>query len=343
MTTTTTTTPSVFTGHAWFSYPFLLWHAWSLCLTCITIIAPLSIIGGIFPPSLYGRAVYGLQTKACQTWCRSSLAMLSWWGVSIEFNPGGLETLLASSRQQRSVIVCSNHRSDFDAMFLSAAFPQYLRFVMKESLKHVPGIGWMAQMMGHVFLSRNNWERDRLALRSSTKVSSSSSCTVVFPEGTIFQPDVRDHRNSTYGNSQAERFTHVMIPKWRGIYELTRSCGGGGGSPVILQTTIIFPEFRDTPWEHRMVEWSVILSRGMPRRIYIHIEPPNNNDGDDVTTFRRRLDDAFIRKSDRISAKTPLRRRHPPSFVAVHASVMPWLVLTFWCGAWTFLFFLAAR
>jgi 1-acyl-sn-glycerol-3-phosphate acyltransferase len=74
------------------------------------------------------------------------------------------------------------HRSNLDTPIVSTVTPRVVRFMGKESLWAVPGLGWLLTALGGFPVRRGH--ADREALRRAEEVLGRGEPLVVFPEGT---------------------------------------------------------------------------------------------------------------------------------------------------------------
>ena len=86
-------------------------------------------------------------------------------------------------------IFMMNHRSLIDIPVAMSALPTPLRFIAKDSLKHIPFLGWFIASTGMVFLGRKNKALPLSGLRKATTLVSSGHSLLVFPEGTRSRND----------------------------------------------------------------------------------------------------------------------------------------------------------
>ena len=104
------------------------------------------------------------------------LCRMNWTRVEVE----GRE----NARKGQSYIVMSNHQSHFDILAFYGHWGRQFRWVMKEELRKVPGLGWYCDAGGHVFIDRSSHEKAVASLKAATKVLSGGISVMIFPEGT---------------------------------------------------------------------------------------------------------------------------------------------------------------
>lgn len=95
-----------------------------------------------------------------------------------------------------SIIVCSNHQSNWDPVMLAGAMPKQraLRFFAKKELFDVPVLKRILTRSGQIPVSRG--EGDRQALRSVLQKLKEDEVISIFPEGTR-------SKDGTLGKAQA--------------------------------------------------------------------------------------------------------------------------------------------
>lgn len=83
-----------------------------------------------------------------------------------------------------SYVIMMNHQSQFDILAFYGHFGHQFRWVMKEELRKVPGIGWYTSAGGHVFIDRSNREAAIASLNAAKPLLDGGISVVFFPEGT---------------------------------------------------------------------------------------------------------------------------------------------------------------
>lgn len=85
----------------------------------------------------------------------------------------------------RSYVYMLNHQSHFDAAAFYGRWREQFRWVVKEELRKVPGLGWYCAAGGHVFVDRRDHQRaiDSLS-RARDRMLEERFSIAFFPEGT---------------------------------------------------------------------------------------------------------------------------------------------------------------
>ncbi len=84
----------------------------------------------------------------------------------------------------QSYIIMCNHQSQFDILSFYGNWRRQFRWVMKEELRKVPGLGWYCSAGGHVFIDRSNREKAIASLMRAKPLLTNGISVVFFPEGT---------------------------------------------------------------------------------------------------------------------------------------------------------------
>ena len=83
-----------------------------------------------------------------------------------------------------SYVIMSNHQSHFDVLAFYGHWGQQFRWVLKEELRNVPGLGWFCAAGGHLFIDRSSREKAIASLQRAAPLLKGGISVVIFPEGT---------------------------------------------------------------------------------------------------------------------------------------------------------------
>ena len=84
----------------------------------------------------------------------------------------------------QSYVLVSNHQSQYDIFLLYGWLGVDFKWVMKQELRKVPGIGVACESLGHIFIDRSNHATALATLEAAkTKIVDGTS-VIFFPEGT---------------------------------------------------------------------------------------------------------------------------------------------------------------
>lgn len=85
---------------------------------------------------------------------------------------------------QQSYVLVSNHQSQFDIFLLYGWLGVDFKWVMKQELRSVPGIGVACDHLGHIFIDRSNHAAAMATLEEAKKKIVDGTSVIFFPEGT---------------------------------------------------------------------------------------------------------------------------------------------------------------
>ncbi len=86
--------------------------------------------------------------------------------------------------KKQSYVIVSNHQSQYDIFVLYGWLGMDFKWVMKQELRKVPGLGIGCEKMGHIFIDRSNHERALASLNEAKKKIVNGTSVIFFPEGT---------------------------------------------------------------------------------------------------------------------------------------------------------------
>ncbi len=89
---------------------------------------------------------------------------------------------LPETLPEEGLIVCPNHISFFDPLFLAITLPKPLTFMAKEELFHRPVVGYLVKGCGVIPLSRDGG--DAVKLRIAVRELKAGKAFSIFPQGT---------------------------------------------------------------------------------------------------------------------------------------------------------------
>lgn len=104
------------------------------------------------------------------------------WKVLYPYEVKGLETL-----PQERVLLCPNHSSNLDPIYLAVALPNNYRlhFMGKEELFKNSILNWAFRKLGAFPVNRGN--NDIVAVKTAIQVLKSDDNLLLFPEGTVIR------------------------------------------------------------------------------------------------------------------------------------------------------------
>jgi len=85
---------------------------------------------------------------------------------------------------RQSYVLASNHQSQYDIFVLYGWLGIDFRWVMKQELRSVPGIGMACSRLDHIFIDRSNHAAAMASLDDAKKKIVDGTSVMFFPEGT---------------------------------------------------------------------------------------------------------------------------------------------------------------
>jgi len=89
-----------------------------------------------------------------------------------------------NARQDRSYVVVCNHQSSVDILVVYGWLKLDLKWVIKQELRKIPGVGIGCEKMGHIFVDRKNPRRARQAIKDALGRLGNGIGILFFVEGT---------------------------------------------------------------------------------------------------------------------------------------------------------------
>lgn len=123
----------------------------------------------------------------------SALGFGRWWGYYPEIYWARLFCWLnfvsvsVSGRENinrdTSYVFVANHQSAYDIFSLFGWLGHNFRWMMKESLRKIPFVGWACKAAGQIFVDNSSVTSTRHTMEAAEKQLSGGMSLVVFPEG----------------------------------------------------------------------------------------------------------------------------------------------------------------
>lgn len=85
---------------------------------------------------------------------------------------------------RQSYVIISNHQSQYDILVLYGYLGIDFRWVMKQELRRIPGLGIGCEKIGHIFIDRSNHEAAIASINAAKERLTDGTSILFFPEGT---------------------------------------------------------------------------------------------------------------------------------------------------------------
>ncbi|KAK9473224.1 acyltransferase-domain-containing protein [Dipodascopsis tothii] len=293
--------------------------------------------------------------------------MTQWWSptpvhVVGDSSVRGLITRTEDGRLEthfgERVVLIANHQIYTDWLYLwwtayTNRMHGALYIVLKESLRHVPFVGWGMQAYRFIFLSRR-WEQDESRLRSALAAIDAEpewpAWLLVFPEGTNFTQNGVD-KSTKYaeraGIVDAPR--HMLLPRARGLYTMLR--GLRASVPYVYDCTMAYEGVPEGGFGQDYFTLPSIYFQGRPpKSVHMHWRRFAVADIplDDEAAFDKWLRERWLEKDALLTAyyanghfdgdvqvDTEVRLRRPAEIVQVYAVALVFaMCVNLACKAW---------
>jgi 1-acyl-sn-glycerol-3-phosphate acyltransferase len=86
--------------------------------------------------------------------------------------------------KKQSYAIVSNHQSHYDIFVLYGWIGIDFKWVLKQELRKIPGLGIGCEKIGHIFIDRSNHEKAIASINSAKKKIINGTSVLFFPEGT---------------------------------------------------------------------------------------------------------------------------------------------------------------
>lgn len=83
-----------------------------------------------------------------------------------------------------SCVVVSNHQSQYDIFVLYGWLGIDFKWVMKQELRNIPGLGIACEKIGHIFIDRSNTQAALNSINAAREKIVNGTSVLFFPEGT---------------------------------------------------------------------------------------------------------------------------------------------------------------
>nr|XP_022901636.1 lysocardiolipin acyltransferase 1-like [Onthophagus taurus] len=240
------------------------------------------------------------------------------------------------SSKETSLLIM-NHRTRTDWNFLWPALhhaitgennPSYpTKFVLKDSIRHIPGPGWVMQLACFTYLKRD-WMIDKERIKNVLDYFIDLSykfSMMIFPEGTDFTPKTKKLSDKYAEKNNLEKYDYVLHPRTTGFTYIASRLLKTNSLDAIYDVTIAYC---DTIPQTELD----ILKGNFPKMIKIHFTRfpsdilPKTKDG--LNSFlkerwesKERILKEFFNSGNFLHGKT---LRYP------HSDCVKYISLAFW-------------
>jgi len=144
------------------------------------IFVPIFVLSTLFFGSAAAVLTIFLPSRWVSLICGTFWSRLNTWLTPMSVNVTGRENI----DPQQSYVVVANHQSLYDVFVLYGFLGIDFKWVMKQDLRRVPGLGIGCEKMGHVFVDRSNRRAALASVKAAQSKISNGTSVVFFPEGT---------------------------------------------------------------------------------------------------------------------------------------------------------------
>jgi len=108
-----------------------------------------------------------------------------WARIVARLTPMGVSVIgEENADRKRTYVVVSNHQSQYDILLIYGWLKLDLKWVMKQELRKIPGIGYGCEKAGHIFIDRRNPRRASIAVKKALERLGNGVGVLFFAEGT---------------------------------------------------------------------------------------------------------------------------------------------------------------
>ncbi len=157
----------------WFGWLLYQPYKWLICapflLVTTLLLGSLTIVLTAFLPSRWVSLI-----------CGTAWARLNAWLTPMPVKVTGRENI----DPQQSYVVVANHQSFYDVFVLYGFIGIDFKWVMKQEMRSIPGLGIGCEKLGHIFIDRSNPKAAVATIKSAQSKIVNGTSVLFFPEGT---------------------------------------------------------------------------------------------------------------------------------------------------------------
>ncbi|GJQ78024.1 hypothetical protein Trydic_g2372 [Trypoxylus dichotomus] len=172
-------------------------------------------------------------------------------------------------------ILVMNHRTRTDWNFLWPAiyhttqginrFKYPMKFVLKDTIKHIPGPGWVMQLACFLYIKRC-WTADKPKVRAMVDYFCGTSykfALLLFPEGTDFTIATKKISNKFAESNDFKKYDYVLHPRTTGFSFLVGRLLSKNGLDALYDITLAYCD--KIPQTEKDILWG-----NFPKKIKMH-------------------------------------------------------------------------
>jgi len=144
------------------------------------IFVPYLSISTIFFGSLTVLLAVITNPKITSFICGTIWARLNGYLTPILVNVTGRNNIVKT----QSYVIVANHQSQYDVFIVYGWLGIDFKWVMKQELRKIPGLGIGCEKVGHIFIDRSNREKAIASLHAAKEKIVNGTSIIFFPEGT---------------------------------------------------------------------------------------------------------------------------------------------------------------
>jgi 1-acyl-sn-glycerol-3-phosphate acyltransferase len=156
----------------WWWWPYQLWK--------LLVVMPVAVATTLVGSGLILLLIPFVNPSALSRVIAGSWARINAWLTPMPVRVIGREHVDPT----RSYVVISNHQSHYDVLVLYGWLGIDFRWVMKQELRSVPGLGVACERLGHIFIDRSDHQAAVASINAARERIVGGTSVLFFPEGT---------------------------------------------------------------------------------------------------------------------------------------------------------------
>lgn len=157
---------------SWWWWPYQLWK--------FLVVVPMAVV-----TTLVGAAIIVVLRPIVSQSTLSRTVAGTWARINALTTPMPVDVVGRDRIDPgQSYVVVSNHQSQFDILVLYGWLGIDLRWVMKQELRSVPGLGLACATLGHIYIDRSDHEAAVRSINAARERITGGTSVIFFPEGT---------------------------------------------------------------------------------------------------------------------------------------------------------------